>query len=425
MKYKKYEFPSFNVYTIKTDKFKSCHLEIVYRDNFNKDEFLKRSLLGDILTISSKKYPKPKDMVIKKEELYRTRFYGVTTRIGNSMFTNFILNFINPNYALEKDFFDEVITFPFEMLENPNTKDDAFDSKVFNIIKNQYKDDIISIKENPNKVAINSSLTAMDKDSNSSFGLIKCESELEDITPENLYKSYQKMMKTSLCDIFIIGNLDMDKVVKLIDKKFHNRSIKSQDIELFVDNKTRKKMLEVKEESKFVQSQLINIFNLDSLTVRERNIVFPLFNHIFGNGTLNSKLCRYLREENSLCYSVASMYLKYDKLLLVKSSLALENIDLANKLIIKALKEMQSGKFTEDELTDAKTSLIFGTKVALDNPVSLIDNYVFNIYDNITLLGDRQKDIKSVTKDEITALAKKIKINTIYVLSEEESSCRK
>ncbi len=421
MKYKKYEFPSFNVYTVKCDKFKSCHLEIIYRDNFNEEEFLNRSLFGDIVTICSKNYPKLKDAVIRKEELYRTRFYGVTTRIGNAMATNFILNFINPKYALEKEFLNEVLSFPFEMLENPNVVDDEFDQKVFNIIKNQYKDSIKSIKENPNKLAINRALTNMDPNSPSSYGLIKSEEALDDITSSQLYKSYKKMLKNSLCDIFVIGDLDMDRVVKIIEKKFHNRSIKSNEVELFVENNSRKKVLEFTEESNFVQTNLINIFNLNTLTIRERNIVFPLFNHIFGNGTLNSKLYKYLREENSLCYSVSSMYLKYDKLLMIKTSLAKENVKLANKLIMKALSEMQTGNFTVEELEDAKNLLIFNTKVGLDNPVSIIDNYVFNIYDNISLLEDRPKDIKSVTKEEIMDLAKKIKLNTIYVLSEGEN----
>jgi len=421
MKYKKYEFPSYNVYTVKCDKFKSCHMEIIYRDNFEKNEFLARSFLSDIISVSSKKYPRKKDTVIRKEELYRAGFHGVTSRVGNTILTNFVLSFINPSYALEKEYLEEVLAFPFEMIENPNVIDDEFDNRVFNIIKNGFKDSIKSIKENPNKLAINRALTNMDPDSPSSFGLIKMEDEIEDITPSSLYKTYKKMLKGSLCDIFIIGNLDMDKVVKIIEKNFKNRSIKTNDVDMFVLNKPRKKVLDVTESSNFIQSNLINIFNLDTLTKRERDMVFPLFNHIFGNGTLNSKLYKYLREENSLCYGVASMYLKYDKLLMVKSSLAKENIELANKLIQKALKEMQRGEFTDEELTDAKTCLLFSTKAALDGPMSIIDNYAFNVFDNITLLEERHKDIKSVTKEEIVALANKIKLNTRFVLSEGEN----
>lgn len=418
MKYKKYEFPSFNVYTVKCDKFKSCHMEIIYRDTFDKNEFIPRSLAAYIVTNSTKKYPKIKDVAIRKEELYKTKFYGLNGRIGNTMMTNFVLNFINPSYALENDFLNDVLIFAFEAIENPNVIDDEFEPKIFNIIKNQNLDNIKSIKENPSKLAINRALTSMDSDSPSSYGLIKNEEFLTDLSSKETYKSYKKMLKNSLCDIFIIGNLDMDKVIKIIEKNFHNRSIKSNDIKMYVNNTTRRKTLEVTENSKFVQTNLLNIFNLVELTTREKNLVFPLFNHIFGNGTLNSKLYKYLREENSLCYGVSSMYLKYDQLLMIQSSLSKDSIKLANKLILKALKEMQTGDFSDAELEDAKTSLIFGTKVAMDNPISIIDNYVFNTYDNIPLLEDRPKEIKSVTKEEIVKMASKIKLNTVYVLEE-------
>lgn len=418
MIYKKYEFPSYNIYTIKTDKFKSCHMEIIYRDKVDKNDILERSMICDIISACSKKYPKKKDVVIKKEELYRTSFYGVNTRVGNTTATNFILNFINPKYALESDFLEEVLKFPFDMIEHPNVVDDEFDNRIFNIIKNGFKDSIQNIKENPNKLAIRGALNAMDANTPTSYGLLNSEDHLDDITPATLYKSYKRMLKTCLCDIFIIGNLDMDKVVKIIDKNFKNRAIKSYDVDLYVENKERKKPIEAEKESHFVQSNFIKVYNINDFTKRERDFVFPIFNHIFGTGSLNSKLYKNLREENSLCYNVKSMYMKYDKLLMIKVSLAYENIKKADELINKSLKEMQSGKFMDSDLEDAKTSLIFNTNAALDSPSSILDNYVFNIYDNIVLLEDRKKEIKSVTKEEVIALGKKIKLNTIFTLKE-------
>lgn len=38
MKYKTYNCNSFNVHTIKTDKFKTSHVEVIFRDIANKDE---------------------------------------------------------------------------------------------------------------------------------------------------------------------------------------------------------------------------------------------------------------------------------------------------------------------------------------------------------------------------------------------------
>ena len=42
MIYKEYKHNTYNLYTVKTDKFKTCHMEIVFRNNINKNDVTKR-----------------------------------------------------------------------------------------------------------------------------------------------------------------------------------------------------------------------------------------------------------------------------------------------------------------------------------------------------------------------------------------------
>ena len=68
MKYKTYNCNSFNVHTIKTDKFKTSHVEVIFRDIANKDEMGAYSFLADMLSQSSKTYPRKKDLITRFEE---------------------------------------------------------------------------------------------------------------------------------------------------------------------------------------------------------------------------------------------------------------------------------------------------------------------------------------------------------------------
>lgn len=136
-----------------------------------------------------------------------------------------------------------------------------------------------------------------------------------------------------------------------------------------------------------------------------------------GNGGLTSKLYKSLREENSLCYAITSMFLKYDNLLVIQLSLEKENIKKAVELIKKCLKSMIKGDFTEEDIENAKKNIIWSLNLSLDNNVSLINNYVFNIIDDLPLLEERKELFSKVTKEEIIAVAKKIKLNTIYSLN--------
>ena len=46
----------------------------------------------------------------------------------------------------------------------------------------------------------------------------------------------------------------------------------------------------------------------------------------------------------------------------------------------------------------------------------VINNYVFKVYDNLPDLDERKKLFKEVTKSDVINVAKKIKLNTIFVL---------
>lgn len=415
MEYKVYNCGNYKIHTIKTDKFKNCSMEIMFRNKLIKEEITANNMLVDMLMGSSKKYPKRRDIAIELENLYSSSIRGVTTRLGNSIMLSFVLDFLNPKYC-DKDYLEDVLSFPFEMLLNPNIKDGEFDNKRFNIIKSRIKSDIESLKENASKYAFRRALTLMDENSPSSYYMAGYLDDLDNITPSSLVNTYNHVMSDFVCDIYVIGNLDMDLVVDIIKKKF-NKGKKKLNINLYVDNKIRNKNLDVNEFGNYEQDTFVMIYNLDNLTKRERDFTIHLFNIIFGSGGLTSKLYKYLREENSLCYVVSSMYHKYDNLLFVYSGIDKKDKDKCIKLVNKAIREMIDGKFTDDELDNAKKVVISSIKVSEDTNGGIINNYLFNELDQLPLYDDRIKEFKTITKEEVMNVAKKLKLNIIYLLS--------
>ena len=418
MEYKVIDCNSYRIHTIKTDKFKNCSIEIMFRDKLSKDNITSNNFVVDMLMHSSKKYPKRRDVSIALENLYSASLRGVCTRLGNSFLISFVMDFLNPKYC-EKGYLEDVIAFPFEMLQNPNITNNEFDIRSFNIIKNRLKADIESLKEKASRYAFRRSLINMDSSSPTSYSMLGSLEDLENITTSNLVKKYNEMMNNYVCDIYVIGNLDMDRVVELIKKNFTNRTIKEQSIELFVDNKPKKKVTDVSESGKYEQDTFIMIYNLLDLDKRERDIVIHLYNVILGSGGLTSKLYQYIREENSLCYSVNSNYQKYDRLLMIYAGIDKKDKDLCIKLVNKALDEMINGDFSDEDFDNAKRTIVSSIKMSEDTLGGIINNYLFNELDNLPLYDERIKEINSVTKEEVIELAKKFKLNTIYLLTGE------
>lgn len=420
MEYKIYDCNSYRIHTIKTDKFKNCSMEVMFRNKLVKEEITSNNMLVDMLMHSSKKYPKRRDVAIELENLYSASLRGFSTRLGNNIMLSFVLDFLNPKYC-EKGYLNDVLAMPFEMLLNPNINDnEEFDQRSFNIIKNRIKSDIESLKENAAKYAIRRSLLNMDENSPSSYYMVGYMDDLENITPSNLVDTYNNMLSNYVCDIYVIGNLDMEEVVSIIKKKFVNRTIKQDKRELYVDNSLRKKHIDIEETGKYEQDSFVMIYNLDDLDTRERNFVIHLYNIILGSGGLTSKLYKYLREENSLCYNVSSMYQKYDNLLMIYSGIDGKDKELCIELVNKAMNEMLSGEFTDEELDNAKKTVISSIKMSEDTQGGIVNNYLFHDLDNLPLYEERIKEFKTITREDIMKVAKKVKLNTIYLLKGEE-----
>ena len=154
MKYKTYNCNSFNIYTIKTDRFKTSHLEVIFKNVLKKEEIGTYSFLADMLSEGCKKYPRKKDLFTRFEDLYKIVIYASTMRVGNVIDLHVSLDFINPEYIEDEGYIEDVIKTLFEVINNPNVCNDEFDLKTFNIVKERLRREINSLKENPVKQSI-------------------------------------------------------------------------------------------------------------------------------------------------------------------------------------------------------------------------------------------------------------------------------
>lgn len=415
MEYKNYKHDTYTLYTIKTDKFKTCHLEIIFKNKIKKEEITLLNLLGTYLAYTSQEYPKRRDVIEALEDLYDSNFYETNTRVGQNIFATFVMDFLDPVYC-QKNFLDDVLAFPFAFIFNPNFRNTVPDKKIFEVIVNMIKSSILSSKDSPTNYAFKQAFKTLGNDNPAGFDMNGDLEILKNITPEDLYSYYQRFLKEFSCDIYIIGNLDMEYVDMKIAENYKNNYIAPSITDYYLNYPLNKKIVDKCEMGPYEQSSFIMLYKTDMLSEKEKNYVIHYFNSIFGSGSLNNKLNQYLREDNGLCYSTYSAYQKIDNLFIVYAGIDAENKEACVKLVKKALKEMQQGKFADEEITFAKENLKNQIKLSLDTETSILDNYVFHNLINSPLLNERIKEINNVTKDEIVNLSKKIKLNSIYLL---------
>lgn len=208
MEYKKFLYPSFNLYTVKTNQFKTCQMEIIFKSQAKREDVMVKTFLSDLMSDCSSKYATRKEVVRYLEELYQASFYGSTNKTGNLLMTSFVLNFLNPKFVKEKDYLEKVLKLPFERFYLLGWSRE-FDIRNFNIVKNRLHDEILGVGENINRVSLKKALAKLDSSSPSSYGILGTIQELEDISPKMLSCAYTDLMQSD-CDIYLIGDLDMD-----------------------------------------------------------------------------------------------------------------------------------------------------------------------------------------------------------------------
>ena len=418
MIYKTYKNNTYNIYTIKTDKFKTCHMEIIFRDNIKKEEVTYRSLITEMLVENSKKYNTRRKMITELENLYNSYFYGVTNRIGKSILTSFCFDFLNPSLVGAE--LNDFIKFPLETILNPNAKNNEFDSVTFEYVKERIKKDIESIIEDPKNYSINKLLENMCPNTESSININGYIKDLEKITPTTLYEYYINMLKHNYIDIYIIGDLDMKLVSKLIKDNFKLNILKDHKVDFEIKNQLAKTPKKIYDNFSTTQENICIGLNIENMNNFERNYVAHIYNMILGGGSLETKLYNRLRNENSLCYSCVSLYQKFDNIIILHTAISPENEGTAIKLMKKSLNDMIND-LTNDEIDDAKKLITTTLNMSLDVPGRIIDNYVFKNLYNLEDLNTRIEKYNKVTKKDIIDFAKKVKINTILCVRDGEN----
>lgn len=414
MDYKKYNLKNINLHIIKTDRFKTINVRIAFKRKIIKEEITLRNMLADIILESSKKYSTVRDMQIEKENLYGCLVGSRTYRNGDYNILVYNLKFLNEYYT-EEGMNEETINFFLDTILNPNVENAQFNEKSYQFVYNSLKDYINSVDDNPRyhtSVRVDEIIGANTSLAYHSCGYIE---DLEKSSSKRLYEYYNDVLENDIIDVFVLGNIDEDKIKKIFEnKKIRNKENQlSESHEVKLENNLRNN--EIIEESKFKQSKLKLIYNIESLTDFERKYVLQVYSFILGGGN-DSKLFEEVREKNSLCYYVSATGNWLYKILEIESGIDKKDYEKAVSVIKEQVDAMKDGKFNQDDIDKVVTYYISACKNIYDNPVDIINNYQVHEYLKNDLIEERIEKIKTVTKEDIIALAKKINLTLVYLL---------
>lgn len=412
MKYKKIEEKNYNIYLLKSNKFKTINISTVLINNYKKEDITKEKFISEYLSNTNETAKSEVLMSKKYMELYDPRinvsdvFRDVHLKIYN-------LTFLNEKYT-EIGMNEKTIDFYYDIVYKPNVKDDNFEKSNFEIVKETMKSWYLREEEDSSATAFFNAISHVRDKLPIKLDIRGNKKDLEKIDRNELYSYYKEELKNSKFLVFVTGDYN-DDVIDSIKRNLDNKVSKNDyNIKKYFPVNKSNDVLEISDDSNFTQSILYIIYKVLNMTDREREYVLPVMNNILGGSS--AKLFNNVREKHSLAYYAYSDVYAANNILYMYAGISLENYEKCTKLMKEQVNEMINGNVSQREIDGAKES-IYSSLLKTDDSLSGISSSLKgNVIFGITPYDELKKNFETVTKEEIINLSKKLNLDVIYLL---------
>lgn len=410
-----------NLHNINTNKFKTNLYAVFLATPLNRENVTKNALLTAVLRRGTKNIESQVLISKKLEEMYGASFDCGIEKTGDNHIIKFYLETINEAFLPEKEELDKkCIELLFDIILNPLVQNDGFKPEYLESEKKKLKQIIEGKIDNKRTYSFERCVEEMFKDE--PYGLYKFGyvEDLEKITPQNLYQYYKELIKKCKIDIFVSGNLKDTDINNLIENNAEIKALEARKSE-YVENKENSEKIPVGAEKVVEEKMQVGQGNLviglsSNSQIENEKFVMSVYNAILGGGA-NSKLFQNVREKNSLAYTAGSTFRRQKNTIFIRCGIEIENYQKALDTIKEQIEDIKNGKFTEDDIENAKKLIIASVKgISSEQDTEITYYYGQELSDTFTTIEDYVTKINNVTKENIEEVAKEIWINTVYFL---------
>lgn len=407
---------------IKTDRFKTTLISFNFYLPLKKETVAEFALLPFILTSCSKKYPDFSQLNYKLSRLYGARLDSSAEKYGDWQLLKMTVSVINDRYSLDgESLANRACDMLLGLIFEPSTENGAF---LENDVSREKRKAIEHIKGEISEkriLAKNRLIEEMYKDEH--YGVPKCGTveDVEKITGSSLYTAWQNMLKTAFIRVNVVGSSVPSGFFERISENF--ALLDRKDITLpkiSAPTKENKTVSKVTDRMDVKQGKLCLGFSSEMYGNDDDSLPLMIMCDIFGGGPY-SRLFSNVREKMSLCYYCSASAVRQKGLITVESGIETENAEKAEKEILNQLETVKKGEFTDFEFESSIKSVCDSLSSYGDSQAAIDTWYTMKINNNGTYSPiEIAERIKAITRDEVTAAAKGVKLHTVYKLLPKE-----
>ena len=410
---------------IQTNKFKTNLFAIFLSVPLNRQSVTQNALIPAVLRRGTANLKTQEEISIELENMYGATLDCGVEKTGDNQTLKFYLETLNDTFLPEQENLSKkAIELLLDVVFNPLTENGNLKKEYVDSEKKTIKRLIEGKIDNKDMYAYNRCIEEMYK--NKPYGLYKYGyiEDLDKIDEKNLYEAYKKLLDESKIDIFVSGNYGNDDIIDVINENINIKNLKPREDKHIIntEEKERKEKVEVQtiqEPKDITQGKLVIGLDIDFYEP-DSKYAMCLYNVILGESA-TSKMFQNVREKAGLAYSARSTYVRQKNNIFIRAGIEIANYEKALNIIKEQLEDMKNGKFTDEDIENAKKYMVAGIKTVQDEQDSEITYYMGQeLSGRLIYFEDYINKINAVTRKQIDQIAKNININTIYFLKNNE-----
>lgn len=405
-----------------TDKFKTISMGFFVHQELTSERAAYNALLPSVLEQGSSDYPDYLSLQQKLESLYGADIATDIVKSGERHLLAFSMETAHDRYLGENGrLLAEGMSVLGSVIGNPLVEGDAFREDYVRQEKKQLIKDIRAMLNDKASYALERCLALMCADEK--YGVFKLGriDDYERISPAGLYNYYQVLLKQNPIDLYVIGDLGKQQVLESAEEVFrfprNGQAAELSGTEIMRPVET---VNFHEEEMAVSQSKLVMGFRNYTSYQDDLYCALLVYSGILG-GFPHSKLFMNVREKAGLAYYIHSRLEKHKGLMVISAGINYEEREKAQEIIERQLADMVSGNISEVELDNTKQGLVNQLRSRQDSPSQLISFHLDSSIGGKTYtIKELAEGIESVGLEELMAVAKRIKLDTVYLLRPRE-----
>ncbi len=407
--------------TIFDDRFKTSRIAVTMLVDMDENKVSANAIVPNILTRSCKAYPSFLKLSRKLDMMYGASLSGSNGKMGDFQAITLSAASIDDRYSLSgESVYKELGELLCSALFEPNAADGEFCEEDFRQEQRQLLDSIDAQFNNKRSYSMKRFLEVMFKGEKYGINKYGTKEQVLALTAKDAYDAYVNIIKTARVEIMCLGSSDTEEICELFREKFSGIERNPQKGETLVIPKAE----EVKERTDYldvVQSKLIIGFRTDCAEPSEKVQEMKLACAVLG-GTAHSKLFNNVREKLSLCYYCLSSYDSNKGIMFIESGVQKENIEKAKEAILNEIEEMKKGNITDEEMSSTKLSLSNKYLSSVDSSAGTQAWYISQMLKGKKISPQEEAElINAVTKEQVIEAANRLTLDTVYVLTKDDS----